>query len=131
MFFIFQVEKIFYQSDGCAAQYKNKKAVANIWFHERDFGIPAEWHYCATAHGKSACDGVTGRMKYLVRQHSLRATKPEEHITTAFAMAKWLQNNVKGVTTVLVPSSEIVAHEQELMVGLHTYNVPAECFLFV
>jgi hypothetical protein len=108
---------VFYQSDGCAPQYKNKKAVANVWFHERDFGVPAEWHFHATSHGKSACDGVTGRAKYLVYQHSLQATNPEELITNAHSMAKWLQANMKGVTTVYVPSSEVLAHEIKLMVS--------------
>ena len=54
-----KVTKIFYVSDGCAGQYKNKKAIANLWFHEQDYKVPAEWHHSATAHGKSAVDGAT------------------------------------------------------------------------
>lgn len=119
MFLKSKVKQVYYQSDGCAGQYKNKKNVANLWFHEADFGMPAEWHYHATSHGKSACDGITGRVKRLVHQHSLQATKPEDLITNAKDMAKWLEINVTGVTTVFVPSAEVVAHELELMVRYH------------
>jgi hypothetical protein len=36
-------------------------------FHEvltcynEDFGALAEWHFFATSHGKSACDGIGGK----------------------------------------------------------------------
>lgn len=83
--------------------------------------MPAEWHFHATAHGKSACDGVTGRAKNLLYQHSLQATDPDDLITNAVTVAWWLQTNVKGMTTVFVPSSEIVAHEQKLMVSVHKF----------
>ena len=38
-------QKIFYVSDGCAAQYKNCKNFLNLCSHEADFGVPAEWHF--------------------------------------------------------------------------------------
>ena len=47
-----KMEKIIYFSDGCLAQYKNKKNFANLVNHKDDFQIPAEWHFFATAHGK-------------------------------------------------------------------------------
>ena len=42
-----------YYSDGALSQYKNYKNSANLLFHEQDHGIPAEWHFFATSHGKS------------------------------------------------------------------------------
>lgn len=54
----FKLKKIYYFSDGCAGQYKNKYNAANIWAHFKDFGVEAEWHFYATSHGKSECDGV-------------------------------------------------------------------------
>ena len=54
--------KIFYFSDGSAAQYKNRK---NLCLHKADFGITAEWHFSATSHGKGACDGLEGTVKRL------------------------------------------------------------------
>ena len=55
--------KITYFSDGCAAQYKNCKNLINLCYHKEDFGIPAEWHFFATSHGKDPCDGVKGTVK--------------------------------------------------------------------
>ena len=30
-----------------------------------DFGVPAKWHFSATLHGKSACNGVGDTVKRL------------------------------------------------------------------
>lgn len=46
------MDKIIYFSDGCAAQYKNRKNFINLVHHEQDFGMPADWHFFATSHGK-------------------------------------------------------------------------------
>ena len=56
-------QKIIYVSDGCAAQYKNCKHFLNLCWHLVDFGVPAEWHFFATSHGKSAGDGAGGTLK--------------------------------------------------------------------
>ncbi|KAL5490948.1 hypothetical protein EMCRGX_G016154 [Ephydatia muelleri] len=53
-------KKIIYISDGCAGQYKNCYNFTNLCHHEKDFGIPAEWHFFATSHGKLAADGIAG-----------------------------------------------------------------------
>ena len=42
-----------YFSDGCAAQYKNRKSFYNLCKHKTDFGIDASWSFFATSHGKS------------------------------------------------------------------------------
>ncbi len=47
------VKKIVYVSDGCAAQYKCHKSIANLLNHKKDFGLDADWEYFPTAHGKS------------------------------------------------------------------------------
>ena len=64
--------KIIYFSDGCAAQYKNRKNFSNICHHDQDFGMPAEWHFFATSHGKGPCDGVGGTVKRLAAKASLQ-----------------------------------------------------------
>jgi hypothetical protein len=51
------LKKIVYFSDGSVAQYNRKKNYY-VACHNEDFGVPAEWHFLATSHGKSACDGV-------------------------------------------------------------------------
>lgn len=40
--------------------------------HEQDFKIKAEWIFTATAHGKSACDGIGGTFKRMARSESLK-----------------------------------------------------------
>ena len=60
-----QPKKIIYFSDGAASQYKNRKNFLNLCHHRNDFGIPAEWHFSATSHGKGACDGLGGTVKRL------------------------------------------------------------------
>lgn len=46
------LNRIAYFSDGAVSQYKNKNNLANLTFHIDDFGIPADWHFFATSHGK-------------------------------------------------------------------------------
>ncbi|KAJ8688649.1 hypothetical protein QAD02_024444 [Eretmocerus hayati] len=60
------IRKIIYCSDGARGQYKNRFNFLNLAFHKRDFGIPAEWHFFATSHGKGPCDGVGGTLKRAV-----------------------------------------------------------------
>ena len=40
--------------------------------HYEDFGVKAKWHYLATSHGKSACDGVGAVVKYQARGANLQ-----------------------------------------------------------
>ena len=57
-----------YVSDGAPQHFKNNKNILNLTYHRVDFGLPAAWTFCATAHGKSAADGIGAAIKY-------RATK--------------------------------------------------------
>jgi len=50
---------------------KTKKFI-NLCYYEEDFGIPAEWHFSATSHGKGASDGVGGTVKRLTARASLQ-----------------------------------------------------------
>ena len=38
-----------------------------------DFGIPADWHFFATVHGKGPCDGVRGTLKRIIASQSAEA----------------------------------------------------------
>ena len=58
-------QKIYYFSDGSAAQYKNRKNFINLCYHKADFKIDAEWHFFATSHGKGPCNGLGGSVKRL------------------------------------------------------------------
>ena len=54
------------------AQYKNTKNFINLCHHEDDFGMPTEWHFFATSHGKGLCDGVGGTVKRFAVRASLQ-----------------------------------------------------------
>ena len=63
---------IIYMSDGCAGQYKNCYNFSNLCHHVEDFGVPAEWHFIATSHGKSPADGIVGTVKRTAAEASLQ-----------------------------------------------------------
>lgn len=85
-------KKIYYQSDRAPQQYKNFKNFVNLYFHEKDFGIPAEWHFSPTAHGKGAPDGIGGSVKRLAARASLHLP-PEEQIVDAQGLYNWAQTS--------------------------------------
>jgi len=39
------LKKVIYFSDSAASQYKNCKNFSNLCYHEKDFGVKAEWHF--------------------------------------------------------------------------------------
>jgi hypothetical protein len=51
------------------------------YMHNEDFGVPAEWHFVATSHGKSACDGVGGTLKRLAEKASLQQPYNDQIMT--------------------------------------------------
>lgn len=85
----FTPTKIIYFSDGAAQHFKNRYNFSNIKEHERDFGIPAEWHFFGTAHGKGACDGIGGNLKRLAAKASLQASTSAEQILNPSALFEW------------------------------------------
>ncbi|KAE8740755.1 hypothetical protein FOCC_FOCC013723 [Frankliniella occidentalis] len=115
-----EVKKITYFSDGCAAQYKNKTAIANLWFHEKDFQVPAEWQFYATSHGKTACDGIGGMVKHKVYRHCLGLTAKDLQIETAFDFYSWVKTNIEGVISIYVDSSKVTAYESTRRVRWQT-----------
>jgi len=88
--------KIFYVSDGAAAQYKNRKNFVNLCQHEEDFGVAAEWHFSATSHGKGACDGVGGTVKRLAARSSLQHPY-DQQIMTPRQLFDWASANIPAV----------------------------------
>lgn len=47
--------------------------------HQKDHGLDAEWHFFATSHGKSPCDGIGGTVKRLVARASLQDRWTHSH----------------------------------------------------
>jgi hypothetical protein len=85
------LKKMVYFSDGSAAQYKNRKNLQNITRHNEDVGVPAEWHFFATSHGKSACGGVGGTLK---KTCSKSHFAENNQIRTPHQLYEWAQSNI-------------------------------------
>jgi hypothetical protein len=79
-------KKIYYMSDECAGQYKNCKNFLNLCHHFQVFGIHAEWHFFATAHGKSPCDGAGGTLKRIVTKACLHRLYENKLISSSYLL---------------------------------------------
>jgi hypothetical protein len=53
----------------------------NLCQHESDFGIKATWHFFATGHGKSPCDGIGGTVKRIITKTSLQRPSNNQILT--------------------------------------------------
>lgn len=104
------IERIFYFTDGAASQYKNCKNLVNLCHHMHDFQVKAEWHFFATSHGKSPCDGIGGTVKRLVARASLQAATTDQILTPAEFFA-WAVKNIHGISFFFVSSEDIKQHE--------------------
>ncbi|KAJ8940674.1 hypothetical protein NQ318_017723, partial [Aromia moschata] len=51
-------------------------------------GIPAQWHFFATAHGKGPCDGIGGTIKRHAPRASLQLAV-DKQITTSYELYAW------------------------------------------
>ncbi|KAL5518045.1 hypothetical protein EMCRGX_G003713 [Ephydatia muelleri] len=102
-------KKLYYMSDGCAGQYKNCKNFLNLCHHFEDFGVYAEWHFFATSHGKSPCDGAGGTLKRIVTKVCLQRLY-EDQILTAHQLFEFAVSNIKGMHFCFTDTSQ---HEEE------------------
>lgn len=111
----FKLSKMIYFTDGATQHFKNKFNFQNLLHHEKDFGVPAEWHFHATAHGKGPCDGIGGNLKRLARLASLKASSKEQ-ILNCNSFYAWAKENFKE-TEILFSSKEnqnIIASELKI-----------------
>lgn len=112
--FLPNLKKLYYFSDGSAAQYKNRKNFSNLCHHSEDFnGIKAEWHFYATSHGKGVCDGIAGTVKRLAAKASLQ-NPTDNLILTPFQLFQWGIKNIPSVIFFYVPNQEYVEEEKLL-----------------
>ena len=95
-----------YFSDGCAAQYKNKKSFYNLCKHESDMGVKAVWSFFATSHGKSPCDGIGGTVKRSTAMESLRRPL-ENQILSVEAMMTHCTNALPTIHFVHLSKEEL------------------------
>ena len=110
---IIPFRKVIYFSDGAASQYKNRKNFINLANHEADFGMPADWHFFATSHGKGPCDGVGGTVKRLAARASLQRPY-DNQIQTALQLFQWAKDNIKSIHFAYATSEEILENGRKL-----------------
>jgi hypothetical protein len=103
------LKSVQYFTDGSGAQYKNKKNFANLCAHFEDFKLQAEWHFFASCHGKSACDGIGGTVKRHARLASLQRSANNQ-ITSPMQLFNWAKENLE-IKCFFVTSEEVKANE--------------------
>lgn len=103
------LRKVIYFSDGASSQYKNRFNMLNVLYHNEDFGVPAEWHFFATSHGKGPSDGLGGTLKRLATRASLQGVQ----IQTAKELFDWATRSC-GIHVEYIPSTECVKQQKRL-----------------
>lgn len=106
------LKRVKYFTDGSGAQYKNKKNFANLCAHFDDFQLEAEWHFFASCHGKSACDGIGGTIKRLARLASLQRGLNDQ-ITTPKQLFDWATGSVE-IKCFYVTTDEVKENETRI-----------------
>lgn len=102
------IKKIFFFSDGSAAQYKNRRNFFNVCEMKSKYGFDAEWHFFATYHGKGPCDAVGGTIKRMATRASLQ--RPEkDQILNAKKLFEFLQSREIAIQSVFCTKKE---HDQ-------------------
>ena len=92
-----------YFSDDALSQYKN---FSNLFYHEKDHGIPAEWYYFATSHRKNPCDGTGETVTCLVFYASLQMNQ----ILNVNKIFDCCQENITGTVFLKNIQSQIMEH---------------------
>jgi len=108
------LKKVKYMSDGSAAQYKNKFNFANILLHEADFGIPSEWHFHPTSHGKNRCDGIAGIVKGSAFRASHTKNSASTAINTPQRLYEYTRDTFPNIVSDFSTTEEHLAHTKKL-----------------
>lgn len=92
---------------------QKQKDLVNLCHHEQDFGISAEWHFYATAHGKSTCDGIGGTLKRLAARASLQRSF-DHQIMAPHELFTWARDNIQGITVLWVSKKAVQQKSAQL-----------------
>lgn len=107
-----RIKKIIYVSDGAGSQYKNKSNFLTLADHYNTHGIEAEWHFFASCHGKSACDGLGGTVKRLARNATLKNANVD--ISCAQKLYEWARVSITGMSFAYCTLAEHAEIEKKL-----------------
>ena len=99
-----KVQHIYYWSDGCGSQFKNKYTFSNLLFHEHDFGCTAEWNFFETSHGKGPVDGIGGAVKRSVWRCTMQGKDCPMDAKNFFEIAN---RESKSVTVIYASKEEV------------------------
>ena len=80
--------------------------------HKTDFDIDAEWHFFATSHGKSSCDGLGGTVKRLAAKASLQRPY-DDHILTPQQLYDFACKNIPGINFIYCTNEEYSENEKK------------------
>lgn len=84
-----RLKDVIFFSDGAGGQFKNRKNFFNMSQYKERFEFNVEWHFFATSHGKSACDGIGGTFK----RNARRASIQNNIIRDAKELFDWAKKN--------------------------------------
>jgi len=79
-----------------------------------DFGIDAEWHFFATSHGKSPCDGVGGTVKRLAARLASLQRSHDNQIMTPRALYDWATTAMPKINFFFCNTQEYKSHLENL-----------------
>lgn len=97
------ITHIEYFSDGCGAQYKNYKNMANLRHHKKDFNLSAAHNFFTSYHGKGSCDAIGGVVKGTVRRAAMAGKiiqRPEEFF-------RYVKDKIPKIKSFYVTSDKI------------------------
>ena len=110
-----QIEKVICFSDGCSGQYKKHKNFTNLLHHYCDYALYALWHFFAMSHGKNACDGIDGTIKWITAyaslQWSVQILLPKSLLSLSKSLFK---SGIPGVQSFWVPTTKIIENKHLL-----------------
>ena len=107
------IRNIVYLSDGCTGQYKNLKNFLTLCCHEKDFGMPAEWHFFATSHGKGPSDGIGGTIKREATKASLQMPYKDQ-ILSPMQLFSFVESSLPGIEAAFMTAAQWKEEEQLL-----------------
>ena len=82
------------------------KNIANLNYHYMDYELKAEWHFFATSHGRSPCDGIGGTVKHSLARASLQNTS----ILDINEMYEWSASHIDDIKFFKVTESDVERH---------------------
>jgi hypothetical protein len=98
------VRKVHFITDGARQHYKSKNSMWFLAHHQTIFGLSAEWHFHASAHGKGPCDGVGASIKRQCQMYSLRQDgRPQSKpVQSATELVHWAQEHCDKIKVLLI-----------------------------